>query len=1406
MPIRTNREAIENVHRDGKLERVYRGSELVHLAPDAPAPILAPLLALRVTVIYGFSFNITWQGGYPGLNAYYEIEWYTGAVLNEDSFIESDNLRARGTADRAFASNYNLRQLQPNTTYTARVRTVSVTGGGKGPWAQLTATTLMSPTAPGKKPGSVRGFFATAGETTVRATWLRQLEGTNDDFVPVQYYRLTLGSEEARVFGQEVRLFAGTRGYTFQNLLNSTQYTVSIRAGNENGEGPSSSQTVITQAAPAGAPGPVQNVEATNVIASEGQAAEARVSWNAPAVADGVGLPTTYQVQWATDAGFSNSFGISTVASSVTRHALSSTPVPGATLHVRVRSVNSVGESIWQSDLTIVPGGGALEKPVAPTGLSFTTSSNRIEASWDAVEDARSYLLQIGRPNTQGQVVYGSDRTTSGLTASYTGLAKTTLYYFRLRAENLAGDGPWVFGRATTTDAVPNAPTNLQFTIEGTSVTMAWAAPSGGGAVDEYRVQWGTVTNGVATYTLGDDTTSNRSYNVTGLTANTQYAFRVRAENDEGESSWLGKLATTLVTANPPGPVRGVRVETTSSSATLTWNLPATGGAPTSYDVRYGTGSDTTANPYEPETTTDREILLIGLSASTSYGYRIRAINADGRSGWVEGSFTTEAAPLVVPGMVRNLAAIGASQNTIRATWDPPDVTLDFGLADTYCIEWSEDTSFANQQFVGFATSYIITGLTAQTTYNVRVVAMNTAGAGEPSDSVEGATTDCTLAVAVLTPNPIDVGADFSFALPAARNSTGTVTYTVSGLPDGLAYTASNRTVSGAPTVAGAHTITYAAEDGNGCMASTTFVITVNCILSLPAVPSRIFPSGVNSTFVLPEAENITGNAVYAITETLPGGLSFVAGTRTLSGTPTTGGKRSFTYTVTDDSGCSASATFMITTCIIQLADIADIDGDIGTALSVVLPSATNTTGSVIYVLTGALAAGVDFDASTRTVSGTPTAVVSSALVLTATDSTGCVASKSFRMEVSAPALQLTGPISWERLRNGTSFTYTMPDISNKTTAQGAQYTYRVENLPKGLSFNATTRTISGTLAEANADLPVEKDVQYIVVESAGPPFGTRSLTVTTPMFVLVQCFLSLPNVPDIDVALDGNTLEVAPDVTFDTASGGSGNYAYSIVGILPLQYTFDSNPGAPTLNAVSSLGISPPGTYPLSLRVEDTETLCVTAQRFAIVIYDLCDYIFRDVPDETEVTGLFFDINLKRLAVEATSAQWTPSSLDYSERDEERRPVISNLIEVSLDGVDDAEIVYISERVTGQLRTGQLASAGLVIGTIQQRYILEHGSFSPAEIDDNFAGGVLVGGLSWDANISFTYTNIGFSQPSQTEQQTVVDETYSPLTVEITVLYRIRATLPGGRVCTSGVKTVITTIEPKLIPIGTGT
>ena len=344
--------------------------------------------------------------------------------------------------------------------------------------------------------------------------------------------------------------------------------------------------------------------------------------------------------------------------------------------------------------------------------------------------------------------------------------------------------------------------------------------------------------------------------------------------------------------------------------------------------------------------------------------------------------------------------------------------------------------------------------------------------------------------------------------LPAATGGTAPLVYTLTGpgggaLPESLNFNAGTRTLSGTPDTADTTTLTYMVMDTNGASANATFTVIVSDGLALTAPANQNYTRGTAiSNLILPAATGGTAPLVYTLTGTLPTGLTFTAGTRTLSGTPSTAtSTTTLTYTVTDTNGASANATFtVIVSDGLALTAPANQNYTRGTAISnLILPAATGGTAPLVYTLTGTLPTGLSFTAGTRTLSGTPsTATSTTTLTYTVTDTNGDSANATFTVTVNAD-LALTAPANQNYTEDTAITALQLPEASGGT----APLVYTLTGtLPTGLSFTAGTRTLSGTPSTATSTTTLTYTVTDTNGDSANATFTVTvnaDLALTAP-------------------------------------------------------------------------------------------------------------------------------------------------------------------------------------------------------------------------------------------------------------------------------------------------------------------
>ncbi|MGO4693874.1 S-layer homology domain-containing protein [Paenibacillus sp. 2TAB26] len=404
--------------------------------------------------------------------------------------------------------------------------------------------------------------------------------------------------------------------------------------------------------------------------------------------------------------------------------------------------------------------------------------------TWSAATNATNIKVEqspIGA-NTWTTAITGA-LSTNATTATVTGLSAATGYDFRLVVTGGANAGD---SNVVTVTTNPIALTDfVSASKTGTSATFTWSAATG--ATNIKVEQSPTGANTWTTATTGALATNATTATVTGLSAATGYDFRlvVTGGANAGDSN------VVTVTTNPIALTDFASASKTGTSATFTWSA-ATGA--TNIKVEQ---SPTGANTWTKATTgviatNATTATVTGLSAATGYDFRL--VVTGGANAGDSNVVTVTTDPIALT----DFASASKTGTSAMFTWSAATGAsgLKIEQSPTGANTWTTATTGALSTN---ATTAMVTGLSAATGYDFRLVVTGGENAGDSN-------------VVTVTTNPITL-TDF-----ASASKTGTsATFTWSA-----AKGATNIKVEQSPT--GANTWTTATTGALSTNATTATV------------------------------------------------------------------------------------------------------------------------------------------------------------------------------------------------------------------------------------------------------------------------------------------------------------------------------------------------------------------------------------------------------------------------------------------------------------------------------------------------------------------------------------------------------------------------------------------------------
>ena len=481
-------------------------------------------------------------------------------------------------------------------------------------------------------------------------------------------------------------------------------------------------------------------------------------------------LSNTAEIVWTTDElavshvryGTSESLGTATLpATALLAHAAVVTGLTHDTTYhycidatdVANNTSTSCGHTFTTASLSLPSSGDTNPPTVSIVSVSpITSSTATITWSTNEVADAQ---VEYGLTADYGSITVLDTNLALTHSVALTSLTPNTLYHYRVRSSDELGNvavtsdetftaAPLSGSRGGTASVSGSGGSSsvAVSTIESssittTSVTITWTTD----LLSDSQVEYGTSELFGSATPLNSALTTSHSVSISGLSANTNYIFRVKSKPAGASVAVVSTTYEFNTLADPqpltqPANVSSVAaVSITTSAASVSWNTDA---AATSY-VEYGISSAYgQLRTLGSSLATSHTVALSNLTANTLYHYRVKSVTDAGditysddhtfTTGVVSGS-VGQAAPIEIA----TLSVSSHDSTSAMLAWhvDSPDTDTAAQYEIRYATYQINSASYAQATLAqetpvdyvdlspsGVSRSYIVAGLDPNTTYH----------------------------------------------------------------------------------------------------------------------------------------------------------------------------------------------------------------------------------------------------------------------------------------------------------------------------------------------------------------------------------------------------------------------------------------------------------------------------------------------------------------------------------------------------------------------------------------------------------------------------------------------------------------------------------------------------------------
>jgi len=538
---------------------------------------------------------------------------WTDQTTSESGFKIERKTGAAGTYAEIFTTGVNVTThsdngLTASTPYFYRVRAFNATNVSAYTNEANATTSAGAPTTPAA-PSNLTA--TTVSSSQINLAWT---DNASDETGFIVERKTGAAGTFAQItsLGANVTSFADNSG-----LAASTQYFYRVAAFNASGNSAYTSEANATTSASTLPNAP------TNLAATAMNSTQIDIAWT-----DAASNETGFKIERKT--GVVGTYAeITTTAANVTSYS-DNTLTTSTQYFYRVRAFNASGNSAYsgEASATTLSGPSGVPSNLTATAISAT----QIDLSWTDGSTNESGFKIERKTGAAGSFAEISSVGSNVTSFSDNTVAGGLQYFYRVRAFTAGGNSGYSNEANATTSggAAPAAPNNLIATVvSSTEITLNWTD----NATNETGFAAERKTGAAGTYAQVAALGANAvTFADNGLTAGTQYFYRVRAFNVSGNSVYSNEANATTTAGAPGTPSNLTATAISTSQINLAWTDNATDE--TGFAVERKTGA---AGTYAQIAALGINVASYsdnGLTSNTQYFYRVRAFNGAGNSAY----------------------------------------------------------------------------------------------------------------------------------------------------------------------------------------------------------------------------------------------------------------------------------------------------------------------------------------------------------------------------------------------------------------------------------------------------------------------------------------------------------------------------------------------------------------------------------------------------------------------------------------------------------------------------------------------------------------------------------------------------------------------------------------------------